>query len=174
MLANGLFYSKLSYCLPLYANVWGLDRYRDGVVRCLSFTKEDNRKLQVLQNQVAKLLTNRKFENNISTKELLKSTGDLSIHQTAALRTINLVKKVLLTKKPTYLANQFTLEERCTRSKLYLSQDHGHLGLVKEGFVHRGKAIFNMLPENLKQETNFNIFKVATRKWVLDNIEVKP
>ena len=41
MLANGLFCSNLSYCQPLYANVWGLDHYRDGVVRFLNFTKKN-------------------------------------------------------------------------------------------------------------------------------------
>ena len=44
MLASGMFYSKLSYCLPLFMNTWALDRYKDGSTRFSSFTKE------VLQN----------------------------------------------------------------------------------------------------------------------------
>ena len=52
MLASGIVYSKLSYCLPLYVATWGLDRYRDSDTRTYSFTKEDNRKLQVIQNHL--------------------------------------------------------------------------------------------------------------------------
>ena len=52
MLASGLFYSKRFYCLPLFANTWGLDCYKEDMTRFTSYTKEDNRKLQVLQNQV--------------------------------------------------------------------------------------------------------------------------
>ena len=52
MIAQGLFYSKLSYCLPLFLNTWGLDNYRDGATRT---SEEDLRKIKVLQNQVARL-----------------------------------------------------------------------------------------------------------------------
>ena len=78
MLINGLFYSKLTYCLPLFMNTWGLDKYKDKGTRYFSFTKEDIRKLQVLQNQVTRLLVKRsEFNNkntnqNMSTEELLE------------------------------------------------------------------------------------------------------
>ena len=42
--ASGLFYSKLSYCLPLFTNTWGLDSYKEQGDRFTSYTtKEDNR-----------------------------------------------------------------------------------------------------------------------------------
>ena len=76
MLINGFFYSKLTYCLPLFMNTWGLDKYKDKGTRYSSFTKEDIRKLQVLQNQVTRLLVKRSGYNkdtkqNMSTEELL-------------------------------------------------------------------------------------------------------
>ena len=76
MLINGLFYSKVTYCLPLFLNTWGLDKYKDKGTRYSSFTKEDIRKLQVLQNQVTRLLVKRSGYNkdtkqNMSTEELL-------------------------------------------------------------------------------------------------------
>ena len=52
---NGLFYSKLIYCLPLYSNTWGLETYKDKGTRYTTFTKDDNRRLQVIQNQVVRL-----------------------------------------------------------------------------------------------------------------------
>jgi hypothetical protein len=41
--------AQLSYCLPLFSNTWGLDHYRDQETWLSSFTKEDDRKLQVIQ-----------------------------------------------------------------------------------------------------------------------------
>ena len=98
----------------------GLDKYRDGNARSISFTKEDNRRLQVLQNQVARLLVDRQVlqdRMNIPTRELLTLSGDLSGHQLEALRTLNLTKKILITSKPSHLARRLQLnKERVTRS----------------------------------------------------------
>ena len=49
---SGLFYSKLSYCLPVFGNVFGLDTYKENNTRYSSFTMKDNANLQVLQNKV--------------------------------------------------------------------------------------------------------------------------
>ena len=47
---NGLFTSKLLYCLPLFSNVWGtFDMDMDDTNRRYSaFTKEDMKRLQIL------------------------------------------------------------------------------------------------------------------------------
>ena len=177
MIAGGLFYSKLSYCLPLFINTWGLEAYNDTQVRFTCYTKEDNRKLQVLQNQVARLLINKPLERHLPTADLLKLSGDLSIHQMGALRTVNLVKKVLLHQKPCYLAKRLGQETnvtRVTRTGTKLHQESSHLSIVKEGFVFRGKSIFNKLPEELKIEENLKKFKKVSRKWILENVSIKP
>ena len=94
MLASGIFYSKLSYCLPLFVNTWGLDNYRDDTTRFTSYTREDNRKLQVLQNQVSRLMIPKipghdyYHKQNQSTEALLNQCGDLSIHQLGAQMTL--------------------------------------------------------------------------------------
>ena len=45
--ASGIFYSKLSYCLPLFGNVFGLEQYSDQNIRYQSYTVKDNNVLQV-------------------------------------------------------------------------------------------------------------------------------
>ena len=55
---NGIFYSKLSYCFPVFGNVFGMDRYKQENRRYLSFTMRDNKKLQALQNSVNRILLN--------------------------------------------------------------------------------------------------------------------
>ena len=47
--ANGLFYSKLNYCLPVFGNVFGLESYKEENTRYQSYTVKDNKSLQVLQ-----------------------------------------------------------------------------------------------------------------------------
>ena len=178
VLAQGLFYSKLSYCLPLFMNTWGLDNYRDGDTRTTSCTKEDIRKIQVLQNQVARLLVNKRDlqgKVNISTVELLNLSGDLSVHQLGALRTVNLTKKIMMTQKPSYLARRLqTPLDRGTRSGDTLTLSKTQLGLAREGFVYRGTKLYNLLPNSLKQETEMNLFKSQAKIWVKENIPVKP
>ena len=53
LFAAGIFYSKLSYCLPVFGNVFRLDdRYKEDNSRYTSFTTSDNNKLQVLHRIV--------------------------------------------------------------------------------------------------------------------------
>ena len=87
MFAAGLFYSKLNYCLPLFCNTWGLEKYKDKGTRFTCFTKE------VLQNKVVRLTVpgsgyNReKKKFNMSTEELYNKSGELSVHQLGAYHT---------------------------------------------------------------------------------------
>ena len=106
MFASGIFYSKLSYCLPLFTNTWGLDPYKEDKQRFSSYTKEVNRRLQVIQNQVCRLLIDTDvgyYKQDVPTLNLLDSTDVLSIHQLGVQRTLVMVKKIVLSKKPSYI-----------------------------------------------------------------------
>ena len=139
MIAQGLFYSKLSYCLPLFTNTWDLDHYRNWDVRVTSFTKEDNRKFQVARLMVDK----RKLQGrmNMPTKELLDLSGDLSVHQLGAMSTVNLTKKILLTQKPLYLAQRLQgTQDRGTRTGSTLTQENPHLAWQGSVFYTEGPS----------------------------------
>ena len=43
-LADNIFYSKLNYCLPVYGNVFGIERYKQHGTRYLNYTLRDNKK----------------------------------------------------------------------------------------------------------------------------------
>ena len=183
-IAAGLFYSKLNYCLPLYINTWGLDSYKVAGTRSSSFTKEDNRKLQVLQNRVARLLIVREVRNNykedkkyinMSTEELLTRSEDLSVQQMGALQTLLMTKKIMMSQKPKYLAEKLQrMKSRGTRSGTTLPEEKIRLGISREGFVERSTKLYNLLPENIKSEENLNKFKKAVKDWVKLKIAVKP
>ena len=75
-LADGLFYSKIKYCLPIFGNVFNLEDYKENNNQYTSFTKTDNNQLQILQNKLNRLLSN--SPRHTSTKDLLSLTGSLS------------------------------------------------------------------------------------------------
>ena len=105
--ASGIFYSKLQYCLPVFGNIFGLEKYRDTNNKFSSFTKSDNKKLQVLQNSLNRMLT--ESDNNTPTEELLEKSDSLSIQQMIALQTLTMACNIIKTGKPTYLAERLKI-----------------------------------------------------------------
>ena len=83
--ASGMFYSKMIYCLPVYGNVFGMENYKEESSRYQSFTKKDNQKLQVLQNNLNRLLLDAKYDT--PTEVLLQETNSLSVQQMIAYHT---------------------------------------------------------------------------------------
>ena len=86
--------TKQRYCVQVFGNVWGIRTMDETERRFLAFTKEDNRRLQVLQNKILRLKTG--LGRDTPTKELLKRSGDLSIHQLIAYHTIMMVFKTMI------------------------------------------------------------------------------
>ena len=178
MLSSGLFYSKLSYCLPLFINTWGLDTYRDSNIRSISITKDDIRQLQVLQNNLCRLILGEQgiyYKQNLPTQELLDRCGELSVHQIGAQRTIMMVKKILRSEKPGYLSSKLVLRQTEEPGAVSnLSPVHASLNITREGFLYRGIKLFNLLPEALKAENTLSIFKEGLKSWIKENISIKP
>ena len=102
---EGIFTSRILYCLPLYSNVWGLANMDDTERRFSAFTKEDARKLQ---NKTLRLKS-RNYELNVPTQALLNSTGDLSIQQLGAFHTALTFFKIVQNGQPKYLADKLIL-----------------------------------------------------------------
>ena len=125
MIAEGIFYSKLRYGLPLLATTWGLEKYKDGDSRFKNLTKEDNRKLQVLQNQLCRIILlkgNLYKKQNIPTEQLLAQCNQLSVHQMGAYTTIIMVKKILQSGKPTYIKRRLRIQrnEKTRNSEAFI------------------------------------------------------
>ena len=78
MLTNGIFYSKLNFCLALYGNVFGLDTMRDTETRFNAFTKANLQALQVLQNKLLRMISSSTYDTPVT--QLLQMTGSVSIN----------------------------------------------------------------------------------------------
>ena len=173
--ASGIFYSKLNYCLPVFGNVFSLDRYKQERNRYTSFTKTDNSRLQVLQNKLNRLLLDARYDT--PTSQLLEETDSLSIQQMIAYQTAVMAHKIVKTKKPEYLASK--IQERNVYGGLRgrwgsIGQPSYTLSISKEGFLYRAATILNMMEENLRTEPRIEIFKTSTKVWVKEKIPIKP
>ena len=110
------------------------------------------------------------------TEELLRQCGWLSVYQLSVYHSVLLVFKVVQTKSPQYLSSMFdTPYQYPTRQA-----DSGmikHLGapgseLVRKSFRWRGSEDFNQLPSEIKKAKTLVEFKKATKKWILENVEL--
>ena len=84
IIAEGVFFSLLNYCIEVYGNVWGLSTYDDQNSPALR--KENVMKLQALMNKVLQSLTDLPQDTPVST--LVAKSGVLSVHQRTALFTV--------------------------------------------------------------------------------------
>ena len=109
------------------------------------------------------------------TAELLRKTNSLSVQQMIAYQTAMPVYKILKSGKPTYLARKLTMTTRNLRgNRGNINQGGKSLSITKEGFLYRGKILFNNLEENIRNEQKLDKFKEMLKKWIKEKIPVKP
>ena len=94
IVANGIFFSLLSYGLQIYGSVSGLVEYSEGSGRHTSLTRDDTNKIQVVMNVVLRALANLGPETSVW--QLLHVSGFLSFHQMCAYSTICTTQKILI------------------------------------------------------------------------------
>ena len=164
---DGIFYSKLVCNLPVFGNVFGLERYKETESRYTSFTKSDNNELQILQNKVNRILLNAK--RTTSTAELCRRSNSLSIQQLIAYSTLTTTFKILASNKPSFLRSKFV---RNGRDTAFIQSRRR--GISKEGFVFRAIELANNAGDETMKAENIKDFKRKAIQWVRKNIEVKP
>ena len=175
---DGIFTSKLLYCAQLYMNVWGLKTLDLTPRRFSAFTKEDCRKLQVLQNKVLRLKTGLR-ERKTPTDTLLDTSGDLSVHQLGAFQTVLSAFKAIRYGKPKHLATKLNLRkpkdsEAFPLRKLNSIDVTCSLTVSRSGFVYRAAQLWNSLPGDLRSEIELKKFKPAAKKWIKQSVSRKP
>jgi hypothetical protein len=85
-IAEGIFFTILTYGIQVYGGVWGLDNLSTVDTRTRSFTKDDNHNLQVIMKKVFRALTGLDKETPVIT--LLQTSGYLSVQQFTAYHTL--------------------------------------------------------------------------------------
>ena len=151
----------------------------DNQRRFKSYTKRDCQKLQVLQNRVLRLKLNLNQWSNKSCVELIKESGDMSIHQQTAYFTLLQVHKTTRTTEPKYFNSKLQLKKPDNqnifpRRQLDTITVNHKLTLGRSGFFCRGARLWNELPLSLRSCGETKLFKRGVKSWIRDNISVKP
>ena len=81
---DGIFTSKLMYGMNVWGGLWDIPGTVDNTNRT-SITKNDMKRLQVLQNKTMRMETGLDYKT--PTAELLRRTRKLSVHQMIAYST---------------------------------------------------------------------------------------
>ena len=171
-IANGIFFSLLSYGIQLYGSVSGIDDYLEGSGRFQAMAREDSHRIQVVMNTVLRALT--KSDRETPVKVLLEKSGYLSFHQMCAFYTICLVKKILIAKEPKFLFEKIhqSLQSRSQRSRRYAHAGclNKNLSISRESFLYQGPVLYSKLPETLTSIEVMAAFKRSVKPWVQENI----
>ena len=162
-MAEGIFFSLLTYGIQVYGGVWGLDTLNFDESRTRSFTKEDNHNLQVIMNKVQVCL-------------LLEKSGYLSMQQLTAYHTLVTTFKVLQNKEPVYIYDALIQSRNSsdrTRAPTVFQPNY-QLSTTRQSFMYRAQKLFNLLPENVSSSENPLIFKKSVKPWIKLNIPAMP
>ena len=174
VIAEGIFFSLLNYCIEVYGNVWGLASYDDQSRHSPALRKEDILKLQVLVNKVLRSLTSLPRDTPVSI--LTSKSGQLSVHQRVALSTVTAIQKAITTKEPhnifTTLEPQPT--ERVPRHQTNCRNVDYHLSISRGSFMYRGSKLYNQLPPELVNKPKLSEFKKGAKEWVKARIPLQP
>ena len=133
----------------------------------------------MIQNQASRLLLDKgvagHFNQDLPTVDLLNTTDSLSIHQLGVQGTLVMVKKIILSEKPTYIFDKLKMQSnRGKRSGQTIEPINPTLNLKRSSFIYRSIKLFNMLPESLRNEDNITRFKKTLKIWVKETIAIKP
>ena len=171
--AEGIFFSILNYGIEVYGNVWGLSTYDEQQRNSPAFTKEDNRRLQILVNKVLRCITGLDRESSIV--DLHNESGQLSVQQRCAFFSILMVHKSILEKQPVYHSNYFAnnQDHRITRRGEYLQVNY-RLSISRCSFFYRGSKLYNLLPVDITKMNKMASFKKGVKEWIRRNIPLIP
>ena len=169
---EGVFSSKLMYGMTVWGRIWGIPGSMDvdqNTRQSPTVTKEDVRKLQVLQNKCMRIMTDSDYQT--PTRTLLAKTNLLSVHQQMAHLSLCQVFNIQKTKLPSYhYSRLFTDEETGIRTNRIEYQS----SLARSHFFYQSSRLWDALPDVIVSSDTKQNFKKMCKKWVKSNIMEKP
>ena len=146
-------------------------------MRFRAFTKDDLKRLQILQNQTLRLKL--RASRYTSCDQLIERSNELSIHQLIALHTLLQVHKVVLNEKPEYISDKLSLKlpengHIFPHKQAFTIPITTKLSISRSSFITRGARIWNQLPLQLRKCNKTVSFKRQAKIWVKEHIPIKP
>ena len=164
--------------MTVWSRVWDIPGTMDedaSLRKSPSLTKDDVRKLQVLQNKCLRIITNSDYET--PTTSLLQKTNTLSVHQLMAHLSLSQVFSIFKSKLPAYHYSRLFANNQ---GELRPANDYSvnriefKLSLARTNFFYQSSRLWSALPERIKSARNKSVFKRMSKSWVKSNILVKP
>ena len=94
-----------------------------------------------------------------------------------AYHTTVLAYKIVKAGKPSYIKERLQ-EKKCgidLRNKhRSILVNNKKLAISREGFIYRAATLLNKIGEELRLEEKLGKFKMNLKKWILENISIKP
>ena len=147
--ADGIFTSVLSYCLPLFG----------GSEAC------NIKDLQVLQNRAAQIVC--KAPSRCNRVKLFDKVKWLTVNQLIAYQTLVAIYKIRESREPEYMSKIVNNTSRGNR----ILRTNTRLSLAQKSFTFRGVQLWNQLPLDLRTtDTAIGYFKTKAKEWVIDNV----
>ena len=161
----------------MFGNVWGIPSLDENRRRFSAFTKDDNRKLQVVQNKIFRLQTGLPQDTPLPT--LLEKAKSMSVMQLTAFHTLTTVHRVVSSGQPGYLAERLKVRSQAEgifplRQTNTIAIPDVELTLSRGGFLYRGACLWNNLPVTMRSGMSTATFKREVRTWVRTNIGPRP
>ena len=160
MIANGIFHSKLSYCLELFGGT------EDYLLKAL----------QRIQTRAARMVCRR--GRHYSAAAALREVGWVPVASLVEYYTLVQAKKVLDTQKPTYLYRKLVgsrirpayATRLCIGGKLRHGPD-AILALTSNSWRWRVRNLWGQVPASIRTEANkIVMFKNQLKEWLWSRV----
>ena len=135
--------------------------------------KRDIKRLQSLQNKVLRLVDYKDIYT--PTRELLKTTKQLSVNQLIAFHIGKQTYKIQKSEKPDYhFERLFDKNFQPTRTRPdNIKRIDFRLNSGQSSFFCQASRLWSAIPFDISN-TNRGVFKSKLKEWIWDNIPIKP
>ena len=147
-IAEGIFTSVLSYCLPVFG---GCD-------------KGEIEAIQILQNKAARIVVSAGMRTD--RRQLLSRVGWMSVVQLIYYHTALCTFRIRRSKEPEYLHNIMNTNNRADK----IIVPNSTLSLAMKSYCFRGANDWNRLPENIRNCPRISSFKQQLKGWIFKNV----
>ena len=175
---SAIFTSKLIYCMSVWTEVWDITGHQESSNK-MGISKEDMRKLQILQNKTFQLLT--RADKMTPTTTLTDMARSLSVHQLGAYHIAAQVFKIYRSKKPEYHYARLFNNLQSTKNHVTVRSQNNlqtrvdfNLSTCRGSFFYQGAKMWSALPMSIKNSGNVEQFSRRCKAWIRSNIRVKP
>ena len=131
-------------------------------------------KLQVMQNDMLRVIKGYRRSDHINMKELRRTMNMMSINQLSCYHVLLEVQKVLFSNSSQQLKEK--LKPQTEPSYALRSYSNGDLKVPQRpsrgcfGFSYTGSKCYNMLPSEIRETQKSGPFKRKMKEWVKNNI----